>query len=198
MSPRRKEQVEEIRLKSTQLIVDAALNLFAHQGFYRTTISQIAKQAGISKGLIYNYFASKEQLLEAILDQAMHTGDEVLETLQSPEMDPELALDQAIDQIFDLVKANPIYWRLITALSFQEDIISKYKTKLEKHGQDNLTRLTSLLVKMGVDNPEMEAMYLAASLDGILLHFINFQAHYPIEEMRSFLKIKLRNTQNQT
>jgi AcrR family transcriptional regulator len=197
MSPRTKEQIEEIRIKSAQQIMEAALHLFAHQGFHRTTVSQIARQAGISKGLIYNYFASKEDLLDSILDQAMHTGDDVLETLQSPDVDPLVALSESIDQIFDLVKQNPTYWKLITALSLQEDIITKYKPRLEKHAHDNLAQLTSLLEAMGVSNPTMEAMFLAATMDGILLHFINFQDHYPLDEMKIFLKGKHQNIKNQ-
>ena len=198
MSPRSKEQVEEIRLKSSQQIIKAALNLFAHQGFYRTTISQIANTAGVSKGLIYNYFSSKEDLLEAILDQAMHTGDQIMQTLQSNEIDPKAAFDHAIDQIFEMVKQNPTYWKLITALSFQEDIISKYKARFEKHGHDNLAMLTALFEGMGIENAQKEAMYIAATLDGILLHFISFQDHYPIDEMCDFLKIKVSQIENQT
>jgi AcrR family transcriptional regulator len=197
MSPRTKEQIEEIRIKSAQQIREAALDLFAHQGFHRTTVGQIAGKAGISKGLIYNYFASKEDLLEAILDEAMHTGDDVLQTLRSEDIEPHVAFNQSIDQIFDLVIQNPTYWKLITALSFQEDIINRYKTKLANHAQDNLSQLTSLFNGLGVENPEMEAMFLAATLDGILLHFINFQDDYPIEAMKAFLKAKVSTIQTQ-
>lgn len=44
----------------------AALQLFAKQGFDRTTTAEIAKEAGVSEGLIYKYFKSKDSLLEEI------------------------------------------------------------------------------------------------------------------------------------
>ncbi|PLX21155.1 MAG: hypothetical protein C0599_08290 [Salinivirgaceae bacterium] len=49
-------------------IVDAAITLFGENGFHNTSISQIAKNAGVSKGLMYNYFESKEELLKYIFD----------------------------------------------------------------------------------------------------------------------------------
>jgi AcrR family transcriptional regulator len=44
-------------------IVAAAVELFAHQGYYRTTIQEIAKLAGVSSGLIYQYVSDKEDVL---------------------------------------------------------------------------------------------------------------------------------------
>jgi len=43
-----------------QKLLDAATKLFGAQGFFATTIEQIAEEAGVSKSLVYNYFDSKE------------------------------------------------------------------------------------------------------------------------------------------
>lgn len=68
MSPRTKVQFEKIRQKSRENIENIALELFALKGYHATSISQIAERAGISKGgLLYNYFKSKEQLLDSII-----------------------------------------------------------------------------------------------------------------------------------
>ena len=48
-------------------ILQAAAQLFAHYGFDKTTVSDIAREAGVSKGAIYLHFASKEELLERFL-----------------------------------------------------------------------------------------------------------------------------------
>ncbi|HEY6906435.1 MAG TPA: helix-turn-helix domain-containing protein, partial [Ignavibacteriaceae bacterium] len=52
MSPRTKEQFEKLRESSRTEILNAALELFAQNGFHGTSISQIAEKAGISKGLM--------------------------------------------------------------------------------------------------------------------------------------------------
>jgi AcrR family transcriptional regulator len=57
----RKTQAEERRLQ----ILDTALTVFAASGFKGTSIKDIAAAAGISQGLMYHYFKSKENLLEA-------------------------------------------------------------------------------------------------------------------------------------
>lgn len=192
MSPRTKEQVEEIRQRSRQQILKASLELFAHQGFHNTTISQIAKKAGVSKGLIYNYFSSKEDLVGGIIEEAMETGEEIMTTIKDQELDPWVAVDQSIDHIFTLVKQNPVYWKMLTSLSFQEDILMKFEPLLRKQEFKNLEHLTDLVRRLGAKKPLMEAMYLSALLDGILLHYLHFKDKYPLEEMKEFLKAKTR------
>lgn len=61
MSKERREEVAELRRKQ---ILEASLRLFDEKGFKDTSIQDIADAAGISKGLIYRYFRSKEEVLE--------------------------------------------------------------------------------------------------------------------------------------
>ena len=56
-----------------QRILDAAADLFVHYGYDKTTVSDIARQAGISKGAIYLHFKSKDALLEALITREMAT-----------------------------------------------------------------------------------------------------------------------------
>jgi len=78
MSPRTAEQNEEIRQQTRQQIVDAAFELFANEGFSKSSIAAVAKKAGVSKGLIYHYFDSKQAILEAIFDQLVALGDDMM------------------------------------------------------------------------------------------------------------------------
>jgi AcrR family transcriptional regulator len=50
-------------------LIDAALRLFAEQGFRATTIADIATATGTAHGLVYHYFSSKDELLEAVLQR---------------------------------------------------------------------------------------------------------------------------------
>ena len=54
-----------------QRILDAAAELFVHYGYDKTTVSDIARQAGISKGAIYLHFKSKDDLLEGLIIREM-------------------------------------------------------------------------------------------------------------------------------
>ena len=50
-------------------IMDAALRVFAQKGFTRATNREIAREAGVTSGLIYHYFDSKDALLKTIIEQ---------------------------------------------------------------------------------------------------------------------------------
>jgi AcrR family transcriptional regulator len=54
-------------------IVEAATRVFAEKGFRRATTREVAREAGISEGTIYNYFEDKDALLMAILDKLNET-----------------------------------------------------------------------------------------------------------------------------
>lgn len=52
-------------------IVEAALDAFAERGFAATRLEDVAERAGISKGTLYLYFANKEELFKAVIQQAL-------------------------------------------------------------------------------------------------------------------------------
>jgi AcrR family transcriptional regulator len=56
-----------------QRILDAAADLIVHYGYDKTTINDIASQAGISKGAVYLHFQSKDDLFESLLSREMRT-----------------------------------------------------------------------------------------------------------------------------
>lgn len=58
--------------KRKKVVIDHALQLFVENGVMKTSIQQIIQRAGISKGTFYNYFSSKTECVEAILEQARY------------------------------------------------------------------------------------------------------------------------------
>ncbi|HUN69740.1 MAG TPA: TetR/AcrR family transcriptional regulator, partial [Burkholderiales bacterium] len=76
--------VEERR----EQIVKAATKLFSEQGYYLTTIQDIAREAGISVGLIYQYFKDKDDVLFLTLKLVLETYEKVIpeaiETAEHP------------------------------------------------------------------------------------------------------------------
>lgn len=69
--PRTKQQFEAMREKSKAHILEVAMEMFATQGYHSTSINAIAQKAGIAVGLIYNYYESKDALMQAIMEHAM-------------------------------------------------------------------------------------------------------------------------------
>lgn len=70
-----------------QRILDAASDLFVHYGYDKSTVSDIARRAGVSKGTIYLHFQSKDALLEGLIIREMHAYAE--QWLELMEADPQ-------------------------------------------------------------------------------------------------------------
>jgi TetR/AcrR family transcriptional regulator, transcriptional repressor for nem operon len=75
-------------------ILEVAFRLFHEQGYHATSVATILREAGINSGSLYHFFASKEALLEAVLEWA-------LDALHRLVMDPATAgVEDPIDKIF--------------------------------------------------------------------------------------------------
>ena len=121
MSPRTPEQFEGIREEKKSLIMSVALEHFAAEGYHNTTISHIARHAGISKGLLYNYFESKEELLAAIVNKSMNEITQYFD----PDRDGYLTGDEFelfVRKIFNVILEKRTFWRLFYQLLMQKDV----------------------------------------------------------------------------
>ena len=124
MSPKSAEQFAAIRQKRRAMIMQAALELFGNNGYHNTSISDIAREAGVSKGLLYNYFSGKEDLLRNIALGAFETGDELMNESLAFSTNPIDQLVHMIEMALGMVKANMHYWKLVTSLAFQKDVLA--------------------------------------------------------------------------
>lgn len=186
MSPKTKEQFEQIRLRSAASILQAALELFAHKGFAATSISAIAKEAGVSKGLIYNYYPSKEALLEAIVMGAMQEGDDLINETLTPQTPPEEQLQHLIESAMNMIRSNFHYWKLLTSLAFQPDVLNQFEPMIKEKGRQSIEMIEHLFVAMGKENPKKEALLLGAYMDGMALHYMSMKDDYPFDDMMAF------------
>ena len=73
-------------------LVAAALQLFSDRGFAATRLDDVATVAGVSKGTVYLYFESKEQLFEAIFEEECYAQAEQVLTLDCADRDIAAAL----------------------------------------------------------------------------------------------------------
>ena len=61
---------EQLRLRSKEKILAAAFNQFAEKGLFATRIQDIAEKAQISQGLLYRYYASKDDIYVELISEA--------------------------------------------------------------------------------------------------------------------------------
>jgi AcrR family transcriptional regulator len=183
MSPRTPKQFEEIRHEKKHLIMDSALELFASIGYESTTISQIAIKAGISKGLLYNYFKSKEELIEDVLN---HGIDKVF-ALYDPNRDGVLEPDEMeffINETFRILKENLVFWKLYYSICMQPSVYKFIKKRMDEFTKPVMKMTMEYFQAQGFENPTAEAYFFDALLDGISIDFVMAPDKYPIDKIR--------------
>jgi AcrR family transcriptional regulator len=191
MSPKSKEQFEEIRTQTVLVIKETALELFAENGFHNTSISQIAKAAKISKGLMYNYFESKDELLKAIITDAMEMGNGFMRRYLDEAASPEEQMRGLIDGVFEWIVDNLKYWKLLAALAFQPAVTKSMEGEVIEKAKEHTGMVTDLFRKMGKKEPEKEALLYGALMDGIGMQYMVMPEVYPLEEMKQLVIQKI-------
>jgi AcrR family transcriptional regulator len=109
-----------MREEKMALIMDVALEHFANEGYYRTTIIHIARHAGMSKGLMYNYFESKEALLKAIIHKSVNEVYKYLDIDRDGSLSPQ-EFEFFLRKINVLLKEKRYFCRLLMQLLIQND-----------------------------------------------------------------------------
>lgn len=182
MSPRTPEQNEEIRRRTRRQILDAAFELFANEGYAKTSISAVADKAGVSKGLIYHYFDSKKAMLEGIFNQWLEIGDEVLDFPEG--FTPKDKIRQVLEGTFQFIENDIGMIRLMFSLALQPDTFSSLRGKIKYAQESQMAQYIDLFRELGYKQPELEAYSLGALIDGILLGCITMGEKYPYQEMK--------------
>ncbi len=108
-------------------IIDAAMQVFAQKGFTRATNKDIAREAGITPGLIYYYFESKEDLLKSIIET--RSPAQLMTTLppQVFELPPEVFLRMLILRALSIIESEqfiPLVRMLLPEIAHNSEIAS--------------------------------------------------------------------------
>ncbi|MAE08980.1 MAG: TetR family transcriptional regulator [Bacteroidetes bacterium] len=184
--PRTEEQFEEIRESKKKQIMDSALELFANKGFASTSINMIAIHAGISKGLIYNYFESKEELITTII----HNGfDEFLDIFDSNK-DGVLTEEEFvffINETFEILKNNLQFWRLYFFVVAQPDVLKLVEKKLMDIIMPLITTMSKYFEAKGFENPMAYARFFGAVLDGVTMNYMMDSETFPLEDIKKII-----------
>ena len=106
---------ERIDRRRAQILA-AASRVFARQGFHRTTVREIAREAGLADGTIYLYFASKRELLLALLGQLGRVDERPADFAAMAGVDARTSIDAYLRRRF----ADLGEWRQLFAAVFPE------------------------------------------------------------------------------
>ena len=178
-----------IRARLTQ----AGRATFAQRGLRGTTVDDLARAAGISKGAFYRFFDSKESLLLALLDEdelAMHAQIEA-----AIRAEPENGIDVLVDSALDAVRINPLLAVLMSpeALRLLDSRPPQEQAALLERDVRLVDRVLAVLAESGltVGIPRPALLGLLRSLVFVGLHR-NEVGEDQVDELGRWLKACLR------
>lgn len=149
-------------------LLRAAEECFAESGFHGARMAQIAKRAGISPGLIYHYFDSKEQIIAEIIQE--HT-DAKLQNFREYEASEAGFLPTFIERLSEgLAKATDPFWSLLTLEITAEATRNEAVRDIVKAGDQALRQAVTRCLKNDHDDwPDLDSRIdlFVAALQGL-------------------------------
>ncbi|MFD0697719.1 TetR/AcrR family transcriptional regulator [Paenibacillus sp. GCM10027628] len=146
MSPLNKQQLNQIRDERREQIKQAALKIFARRGFAGTKTSVIAAEAGISEGLIFRYFKTKDELFTSLVEELM---SEATKELRDAKHLPGSPLEQIKAFTEDMLDENNKYAFMFMHRARKAEVIPEEAARiLEQNPVDELlNRLVPIFIK---------------------------------------------------
>ncbi|WP_201003452.1 TetR/AcrR family transcriptional regulator [Paenibacillus glycanilyticus] len=197
--PKQKEQFDEMRLHTIQKIKNAGLKLFSKKGLAATNIKEIAKDAGISLGLIYHYFKSKEELYLSLANEAMDKSQLALEGIIIQSVSAKDKISSFIDSyLHGVQKEDGIYYFIIISQPYltgneEEDL------KLNDRKMQSIKRLESI-VQEGqrtgecvLGDPFQLAVTFIAATQGIASFKLMFGDSFVLPEKDLLLRMLIKS-----
>jgi AcrR family transcriptional regulator len=186
MSPKKPEEFELMRAESRGKILQSALTLFANDGYHKTSMEKIAKNANVSKGLIYNYYKSKNDLLHSIIMLGFSHNERLITEI-GKETSPKQQLKLLINTIFDLFESQKEFYQLYSSIIMQPLVLENSRDLLDQIYKSIFDTFEMIFTNLQYQNPMIESKILGATIDGVAVHYFFERANYPLVEVRNQL-----------
>ncbi|CAI8868603.1 TetR family transcriptional regulator [Brevibacillus sp. IT-7CA2] len=184
--PRTPAENERIRQAAKDKIHAAAMTLFIKKGYHATSIDDVAKQAQISKGLLYNYYKGKEELLAAMVQVRIEEVKEVMEAatkLATPHEQLRHIVDGALDNVYQRPDVYRFYLNLQTQPE-DDRVLASYREQLNEESLRQFEVQCRIFKQLGVKQPRLRSLYFSSALQGAMLMMTTYPEGFPVEEMK--------------
>ncbi|MCL4245069.1 MAG: TetR/AcrR family transcriptional regulator [Candidatus Dadabacteria bacterium] len=131
-----------------QELVNAAVELFVHKGFHKTTVREIAREFGMSMGTLYDYIRTKEDILFLVCDHISKSVSDKLQSALTGKKDPGENLRNAISDYFTIIDEIEDY----TLLLYQETkSLNREERKYVLHAENDLVDIFEGIILQGIE-----------------------------------------------
>lgn len=173
---RNKELNQKMKDERREQILSNALMLFAKKGLAATKITDIASAAGMSQGLIYHYYRSKEEIFVELIQTALDRMNEACRWLESQSMPPGEKIKFAITELLKLLEQNENaarYHFLIAQATASEAIPEAAKEIIKKENKFPYESIARIIIAGQKDgsikkhDPKELALVFWTSINGL-------------------------------
>jgi len=103
---RSKKQNEKMREDRKRMISEGAVKLFASNGFFATTITDIAKEVSMAQGLVYHYYKSKDDIYLEVISHALDMMNEAVQGLRQSNQPADEKIKAALIELFKTIQTS--------------------------------------------------------------------------------------------
>lgn len=154
-------------------------------------MKQVSERAGVSKGLLYNYFSSKKDLLLSLFEASMEEMDKVIE--EAPSGGPRTRLIGMFETFFNDLEENPGFWRLFASLALQEQGYDEVRKMMADKVRAYYDLLEGVFSELGYEDPRAEAVLVGAIFDGVAVEYLAMGNSFPLKTVRQHIMKKYGN-----
>ncbi len=171
-----------------QRILDKSIELFSRRGFAQTSVADITRESNISKGLLYHYFSSKEQLFEEILTSSLNIIFEYLDTNKDGIL-TQREFEEFILNVFKSLEQNYLNWKLVFQLFTQPELSEKGILILDKNASATKFRnmISDYFQRKNKINAQIKTTYFISVILGISVSYIQNPIKYPLKQIVEFI-----------
>jgi AcrR family transcriptional regulator len=164
--PRRKAKQDRAR-ETVAIVLEAAARVLLDQGYALATTNRIAKKAGVSVGTLYEYFADKEEVFDALIQRELKS---IVAALGSRELNPDSPVDEKISQLvlagMDAMRFGPELFR-----SLEQVPNASFRRHLAQARQIVLKSIKQLLEEnrdqLRVTDLDLAAFMIVSAAEGV-------------------------------
>ena len=178
-----REPIQKRSIEKKEKIIKAGFELICEKGYYNTNTAEIAKAAGVSTGLVYQYFKDKHDILvEGIKRYASEIFYPMLNVTSNIKIDKsnlDTILKNMVNTFIENHKLSQVAHEEIMAMTHSDKEIAEFFQQNEMTMTKNISRI---LVDNGFDSKNLdEKVHIAMHLIDDLCHEIVYHKHKDLD-----------------
>ncbi len=164
--------IERLGIDQPENILKSAEKVFGRKGS-SATMADIASEAGISQGLAYRYFESKDEIFKTLLKHSLQSAEEYDKMMKKLPGTPVEKLHTIVTRLIERRREQSGYYQFLYQILADDSLPAELKERMTRHGKIFLNEMRRLIVEgqktgeIAKDNPDQLLEAVMACIEGL-------------------------------